>query len=215
MAKMMAVIIASALCGCASDAGDAGSWSPAPPADDGTRAVKVWVQDHPLLRHNAAAEGCDLWYPEGIRCDLDADERDADVRVYAYDGPCTKNADGTYTLAMASPDRNVVVWTQCFRPTPDAKIDDDAFRTVMGHEIGHQLGVWLHVPETCAEPHLTHPSGGPVCGQALMNPIYDPNVSFITGQDHLAFEMRDRDLSVLADKSAASGGAPTCKYVRR
>lgn len=213
----MAVFAAAALCGCAGEIdGPPGSWSPAGPSDDGTITVSVWVQDHPLLRHNAATDGCDLWYPEGIRCDLVADEKDADVRIYAYDGECTKNPNGTYTLATAYPDRSVVVRTKCFGPTPEGAINDFAFMTVMGHEVGHQLGIWLHVPEKCAEPHLTHPTGGPLCGQALMNPLYDPNVSFMTAYDHLAFEMRDRDLSVIAGgEPAASGGAPTCEYVRR
>ena len=124
--------------------------------------------------------------------------------------------DGTYTLATAFGDHTVVFETQCMAMRPDGTAEPNMFRTVMGHEMGHQLGVWAHVPEGCDEPHVTHPTGGPLCGQALMNPMFDSNISFMTALDHLAFEMRDRDASVLpGGRPGISGGTPLCVFTGR
>lgn len=199
----------------AAAAGCAGGAQPyvadGPPSE--IRTVTVWIHDHPALRHNTAVLGCDIWYPEGIRCDITADEGAADVRVYAHDSPCMPRADGTFTLATAFGDHTIVFETSCFGRDADGGIEAHAFRIVMGHEIGHQLGIWAHVPETCDEAHVTHPTGGPVCGQALMNAFYDTNVSFETAMDHLAFEMRDRDSSVLEDgRPGISGSEPVCVF---
>nr|ALV85548.1 hypothetical protein [uncultured bacterium pA1] len=207
--SMMFVLAAAVASGCSGTA--------EPYAPDGqpseTHTVTVWVQDHPALRHNTAVLGCDIWYPEGIRCDITADEGSADVRVYAHDAPCAVRADGTFTLATAFGDRSIVFETSCFGRDADGGIDAHAYRTVMGHEIGHQFGIWSHVPRSCDEPHVTHPTGGPVCGQALMNPMYDANISFETAIDHLAFDMRDRDSSVLEDgRPGISGGDPLCVF---
>ena len=178
-------LFAVAFAGCAGQI-DGSPYVPDEPPSE-MQTVVVWVQDHPRLLHNVSVLGCDIWYPEGIRCSITADERYADVRVYAHDTPCMPRSDGT--------------------------AEPNMFRTVMGHEIGHQLGVWAHVPESCSEAHVTHPTGGPLCGQALMNPMYDSNISFMTALDHLAFEMRDRDASVLeGGRPGISGGDPICVF---
>lgn len=216
MTKMMTLtaLAAAVAAGCAGSDGQ--PYVPDSPPSE-TYTVTVWVQDHPALRHNTAILGCDIWYPEGIRCDITADERNADVRVYAHDAPCMVRDDGTFTLATAFGDHSIVFETSCFGRDPDGGIETHAYRTVMGHEIGHQLGIWAHVPETCDEPHLTHPTGGPLCGQALMNPMYDANISFMTALDHLAFELRDRDASVLPGRrpAASAGAEPVCVFFGR
>lgn len=212
--RMMA-IFAAAVAGCAGQIDGQPYVPDGPPSEMHT--VTLWIQDHPALRHNTAVLGCDIWYPEGIRCAITADERSADVRVYAHDVPCMARDDGTFTLATAFGDHTIVFETQCFGRDADGGIDAHAYRTVMGHEVGHQLGIWAHVPETCAEPHATHPTGGPLCGQALMNAFYDGNISFMTAMDHLAFEMRDRDASVLPGRKPGSSmsAEPICVFSGR
>lgn len=210
LGRLMA-FLAAATAGCAGQI-DGEPYVPEDPPSE-MQTVRVWVQDSPGLLHNASVLGCDIWYPEGIRCDITADQRHADVRIYAHDTPCMVRSDGTFTLATAFGDHTIVVESQCMGHQADGTLDPAMFRTVLGHEIGHQLGIWAHVPETCGEPHVTHPTGGPVCGQALMNPMYDANISFMTAMDHLAFEMRDRDASVLEGGSTGiSGGDPICVF---
>lgn len=213
MTKAIAAL-AAALCGCSPAADDAPRpWVPIEPLGEGMSEVVVWVQDHPFLKRGTVSDGCVVWHPEGVRCRIADDEASADVRVFADDGACVKNDDGSYTLATAYPDRVIVVRMRCFRTAFGGGVDERKLATVMGHEIGHELGVWEHVPKTCDGPHLTHPSDGPVCGRALMNPMYDKEVSFMTVHDHLAFEMRAGGVSLAGGTVAASGGAPTCEYV--
>jgi hypothetical protein len=203
------------LTGCGSDPDPDPTWPDAPVDDSGISAVNVWVQEHPDLLHNAASAGCDLWYAEGVRCDIVADPLKAQVLVYADDLGCPVNPDGTVTLATAYPNRVIVFQTKCLVRGADGRVDPAEFTTVMGHEVGHQIGIWGHVPETCAEPHLTHPTGGPLCGQALMNPNIESGIRFMTAQDHLAFTMRDRDVSILPDDSPAPAvTGPECTFRR-
>jgi hypothetical protein len=86
------------------------------------------------------------------------------------------------------------------------------FQAVMGHEVGHELGIWEHVPPDCKK-------GVTICGRALMNPTYDPDVDYITPIDALAFDARnllyavvttdDRDTTVDAPQTP---GGHTCEY---
>jgi hypothetical protein len=85
-------------------------------------------------------------------------------------------------------------------------------KAVMTHEVGHQLGIWDHVPYApeCKDAK-THPGGRKVCGPAVMNPHYNPRIGYVTEIDALAFDVRDREHSVLIG-DIPPAERPDCVY---
>jgi hypothetical protein len=93
----------------------------------------------------------------------------------------------------------------CLHRFGGTPIADDALWPVVSHEIGHELGIWTHVPTDCDDPETrTHPELGPVCGPALMNPMVHRGLRGITVLDHAAYDLRDEDHSIL--RLDADGG---------
>lgn len=175
--------------------------------------VHVWVEAG--LSADDARAGCEIWREKGVACVMVDDPDRADIRVFADARPCVPNDDGKRTLAEAWQGGRVVFYTSCFRDGDD--VDRHQFRAVMGHEVGHEIGVWEHVPLECGASAPRHPSGAAICGRAIMNPLYDRDVSFMTPVDSLAFDVRDTGISVLievADKVPEPEG-PGCVYLTR
>ena len=175
--------------------------------------VHVWLQNG--LSEADADAGCEIWNDKGVSCVIVRDPELADVRVYADPRPCTPNADGHRTLAEAWQSGKIVFYTSCFMD--GSTFDRHQFRAVMGHEIGHEIGVWDHVPLECTASCRRHPNGTQVCGRALMNPLYDKDVYFMTPADGLAFDVRDPMHSVLVEVAdrPAPPDEPGCVYRTR
>jgi len=170
------------------------------PQDDAT--IRLRLASDPLLDPLRTVEGCMMWRVEGVKCRIVADGEEADVAIGVSDEECVEEKDGSVVLARAfSANRTIVVYKNCVLRgvgSRDQTQSDALYATIIAHEIGHHLGIWEHVPEGCDEPHLTHPVGGPVCGAAVMNPLIDTRLrGFVTGYDMMAFDLREKDLSIV------------------
>lgn len=178
--------------------------------------IDLWVEDDPDLPPIDVKEGCELWLPKGVQCRLISTELLGEVRVYAAREPCREAEGGGYVLATAESNGRVRVFLEClrelFEPDPSGGASRRVLRLIIGHEAGHEAGMWWHVPEDCAEAERTHPESGPLCGEALMNPEIDPNTCFITPTDAAAFDLRDRDATPIG-YALAPDGEPGCILV--
>jgi hypothetical protein len=180
-------------------------------------SLSVWLDKESLLDPEDALKSCAEWLPKGVVCRLAEDEDSADVRVSAADDECLPDKDGMRTLALAFRGGRIVFNSRCFRQS-DGSYDRHMFRAVMTHELGHEIGIWTHVPGDCDKDTPKHPNGQQVCGIAVMNKTYDGSVWFITVIDAMAFDMRDRANSSLSplvagDREGSSTNEPPyCVY---
>jgi len=162
------------------------------------RTLTLWVQPHDELPPDLARAACASWRPEGVLCETVPDPSEALVRIHAYEGECVEREDGTYALGHATVGGGIVLEIACLRKFGGTPISEEVLWPTVAHEVGHQLGIWHHVPTDCDDPETrTHPERGPVCGPALMNPMMRRGLMGMLYLDHLAYELRDRDLSVL------------------
>ena len=165
---------------------------------DGSKTVTLWIAPHPDIPAELARMACESWRPEGVLSALVDDPHSALIRVRPSEGECVENEDGSYPLGRAWVGGEIALEIECLRRfggTPPAR---SALWPVIAHEVGHQLGIWTHVPVDCDGPEvMTHPEGGPVCGVALMNPMVHRGLDGITVIDHYAYDLRNEDLSVL------------------
>jgi hypothetical protein len=183
---------------------------------DGRSLVRVWVQDHQDLDVDTMIDGCGVWWPEKFVCEREKVAAQADVQVYADDGPCVKEADGHFTLATSYHDAVIVFNVKCFDRNPDGSIALRELHGVMGHEIGHEIGVWDHVPPTCMGGEKVASDGERVCGIALMNPDYNGAIDSMTWEDQLAYETRAGSPSRPApDPDGVPDLSPLCAYRSR
>ena len=181
-----------------------------PPLPGVTVTVRLWVEDSPNLDKDDLMKGCMGWRHKGVTCVATANVMAADIRVHEDTKDCVKNKDDDYyTLAYAYRGGDIHVRTKCF--FWGKKINAAKLRTVVTHEVGHELGIWEHVPLECTGKAPVHPTGKAICGPAVMNPIYDSGVPEITEIDGLAFDVRDLNVAVVADHEGPKGG-PDCVY---
>lgn len=178
--------------------------------------IDLWVEDDPDLPPIDVKEGCELWLPKGVQCRLVPAEILGEVRVYAARESCRETEGGGYVLATAESNGRVRVFVECLRELyktePDGAANRQVLRLIVGHEVGHEAGMWWHVPEDCADAERSHPESGPLCGEALMNPAIDPDTCFITPADADAFDLRDRGATPIGYALASDGG-PGCILV--
>ncbi len=183
--------------------------------DEPRYSLSLHLGPSPLLDREDSLRGCDEWLPKGVICrTVKAGER-ADIEVSIDDSPCVPGKDGMYTLALAYHDGRIVFMEKCFK-THDG-YDRKKFRAVMTHEIGHQVGIWKHVPPECSAEALRHPNGSQVCGSAVMNALMHEDITFVTVIDGLAFDLRSEDINALSPLNVArqrdwNGEVPTCVY---
>ena len=160
------------------------------PIDPYVGTVKMWVEDnHFNLPKEEAVKGCEFWAPKGVSCELTDNQESANVKV-KLDPDMPTN--GTF-LAWAYSSGLIILYPH--GPTwftEDGEIDGFAFRVIMGHEIGHTIGIRGHIPVSCE-------NDDPICGKALMNATFRRKVDFITDLDALAFDNRD-PVNVLTSK---------------
>jgi hypothetical protein len=189
------------------------------PAPDGRIAeahheVRMWIRPESNLPELAIVEGCDRWREKSVDCRTEVVPEDANAWVYAEEGPCVVREDGSMVLAYAVAGGTVVYMKECLR-LEDGSLNEDAFSTISAHEFGHQFGLWWHISERCHGGVPTHPAGERICGKALLNPYYDPNLTGPVHPDELAFDVRERALSIidaLEDGPAGQTIGPTCVY---
>ncbi len=197
-----------------------------PPAVPGVPSpahmLDVWIQETPDLPAPDAIDGCNEWWMEGVACERNYDWETADIRVVADTNPCIRDPKTGRLIFATSYDKGYIVFAvRCLGHAQDGALDIHQFRTVMAHETGHELGIWNHVPKDCDGAAVVHPSGEAVCGPALMNPNYNPEVDDPTKKDGLAFDLRSIGDSVLNPKNRtpihtlaelAALGAARCQY---
>jgi hypothetical protein len=194
MTRSVLLLAAAALGACGDDAFDLYESEPA-----SFQTVTVWVDPHPDVPAETARQACEAWYPEGVMCELAPSSEEALIRIHAFTGPCMElEMEDTYPLGHASVGGDITLEIECMRKFGGTPIAERVLWPVIAHEVGHELGIWTHVPTDCGDPEvMEHPEGGPVCGQALMNPMIHYGLKGILIEDHYAFELRDEDFSVL------------------
>jgi len=195
------IALAASLCACAFPVRYALRDTPA-------YSLSVWLDKAPLLDPEDALKGCAEWLPKGVVCRLAESEETADVRVNAADDECLPDKEGMRTLAIAFRGGRIIFNARCFRHS-DGSYDRHMFRAVMTHELGHEIGIWLHIPGDCAKDTPKHLNGQPVCGIAVMNKTYDGSVWFVTVVDAMAFDLRDQANSSLSPLVAGDRGPST------
>lgn len=193
-----------------------------PTPSDRAFTVEVWIEDDPRLPKALVLEGCAEWKAKRVACVEVKEKWMADIRVYADDGECTRKDDmGTpdpkddrmrSTLAWAYSGGDIKMMMRCLTHDASNVYDAAQLRRVTGHEVGHQVGIWNHVPyEPKCEEAKAHPSGRKVCGTALMNPYDNPKITYVTEIDALAFDLRDPKHSVLVS-DVPTKDTPDCVY---
>lgn len=169
--------------------------------EDAELVVGLWIQEHPDLPANHVYISCDMWAGIGLAC-VPADRDVADIQVYADESPCVPKPNGNRTLALAYSEGAIEVNIQCLNRISDDMINLNEFRIMMAHEIGHLIGIWDHVPDSCEDEKVTiHPLGISICGPAIMNSLTHPEIYEMTENDWLAYDLRDTSMSVIDDVS--------------
>lgn len=164
--------------------------------NDGFQCLSIWVDDDEYLPPYDILAGCDIWEDTGLKCVI-VDRDDADVKIYANEKECVPNEDGSRTCARAFSGGAIISYTKCMQKD-DGTLNVKLFRKLMGHEIGHLIGIWDHVPRNCDKPKVKHHDDGPaICGSALMNARIGKGIDGITGTDWLAYDMRDTEHSFI------------------
>jgi len=178
MTRTFLCVAALALGACGDDDYDLYEHEP-----DSFQTVTVWVDPHPEVSPELARQACEAWRPEGVLCELAAAPTEGLARIHVYEGACEKNEDGSYTLGWARQGGDITLMIECLHRFGGMPIDEDLLSPVIAHEIGHELGIWMHVP--------------PEDGVALMNPKIHDGLYGITLLDHEAYLMRDEDAAIL------------------
>lgn len=194
-----------------------------PASGDTAYEVSVWVQPDARMSKDVVMKGCGKWSAKRVTCVEAPSPEKARIRVYADDGECViKDDKGTsdpkddethYILAWAYQGGKIRMMMKCLHHDKAGVYDDHQFGAVVTHEVGHQLGIWQHVPRSCKdEDAKTHAATGrKICGPAVMNPYYHKDIDYVTEIDALAFDERDRDHTVLLSDSSPKD-TPDCVY---
>lgn len=186
------------LCGC--DTGVKADDVEADAAPHPEYHVLVWTDPGSGLPEQDILDGCNLWAPLGVGCERAESAYASDVQIYADKDGCPKDPDGSYVLAYARCCGPVVFIRECFRQE-NGQLDAKAIRVVTAHEVGHQFGLWWHVPKSCTPGAPNHPDGGQVCGTAVMNPFFNEALKTLQEPDFRAFDIRDKEHSVVDDEN--------------
>jgi hypothetical protein len=171
------------------------------------KVLAVWLDPKAGLPPDDTLAGCNYWNEMDVRCVLTANVVEADIVIVSDDHPCAPNEKGRSEVAFASPARVISVRLDCYYDTARVEgFDAEQYRSVIAHEVGHEIGIWDHVPLECDDKaEKAKPEAMRRCGQAIMNPVYDPKVSYLTFADAVAFAQRDRGFTVVPRRSCTDG----------
>lgn len=167
--------------------------------DPNDRTVTLWIQDDPDLGAADALAGCDEWQPKCLKCQITDDPKAAAQLAVSHEA-CKPKSDGSYVLAFSVPGGRVTIMMECMRglfsPEPDGSVSHHVLTQVIAHELGHEAGMWWHVPAKCDDAYATNDFEKDlvtmgVCGTAVMNPYLNVGLAAITPIDGEAFDLRD------------------------
>ncbi len=188
-----------------------------PSPHDPPRTLPIWVEDDPRMPKEDVLRGCQKWQVKNVTCVEVAEIEDSKVQVYSDDGVCVEKdaVTGAITrriLAWAFYGGRITMMAQCLSKTPEGKFNSHQLAAVVTHEVGHQLGIWDHVPDFCKEdePLIHTETGRKICGTAVMNRHYNHAVSVVTVIDSMAFDERDPEFSL---KIGHLEDVPICEYL--
>lgn len=180
------------------------------------KTISIWTEADPDLGDADALAGCDLWDPVCLQGAAEASESAAEVRIHALHDACVPDPNGGgYVLAISTGGGDIDVELECLRklfpPDPDGHISRQVLKLVLGHELGHQSGMWWHVPAACDdgaaasdfEKSLVQMG---ICGTALMNADLDPILLGITELDVEAYALRDTHASTFPQAAETENG---------
>lgn len=182
------------------------------------RTATVDLVHDPDIDDAALASGFDYWKPKCLRHRRAASGEEADVTIVPDRGPCQVNPETNgFIMAQAYDGGLIEVHLDCFlrsRPSePDGRVSRDLLRLVLAHEIGHQAGLWGHVPVFCGQVKPASDferslDRAGICGDALMNPMIDRDFRIITDLDARAYDLRDKEQA--ATPSLRAAAPPGC-----
>ncbi len=181
------------------------------------RVMYVWIDADPRLDRVLTIVACNRWNVVNVLCMETPLKKDADVRVTVDDRDCRRRdakgaLSGTVTLAEAYRNGDVRMLSRCLDKT-GVMFEVRQYAAVFAHEIGHVLGVWDHVAETCASDAPKHRrSGKRICGPALMNAYYHAKIPHVTPIDMMAYDERMADLKGMPEKMEDAGEGLVCVY---
>jgi hypothetical protein len=171
------------------------------------------VDDDPWLPKLEVLRGANFWYDTGVQALLVSDPAEADVHVIPNYDECPPGVKGGVTLAWAHADGSIHVYVRCLSKM-GSQVSATKLRTLIAHEMGHQHGVWNHIPNECDGNETVAANGVHVCGKAVMNSSIN-DLQMLSPLDILAFEARDHEVSdikgtVTTTRSALT--AHSCVY---
>lgn len=176
---------------------------PAPETAHEPMELLVWSDPAALLPAEEVLKACRSWRVFGIRCTLVSDLDFAALTVSTSDGLCTYGNDGWPTNAVHwESHKEVHFRLHCFRQQGD-DWDAELFGLIARRSMGRAFGILADVPPTCVDISgryngaTRHPSGRYVCGLSMMNDTLNPDVCWPTPADALAYDLRDRQRSLL------------------
>lgn len=181
--------------------------------------ARIWVQDDPWFLKSEIKRGCEFWLDAGVQCLLVADQAESDIHMTADYDACPAADGGGVVVAWADGTGHINVYVRCLAQD-DGSVNVAYLREMAAHEIGHQLGVWDHVPDKCDGTEKVASNGTHVCGTAVMNPRLN-SLPTLTERDLLAFQLRDQvsnaiNGTVTTTRSALTDpNARVCTFIRR
>ncbi|MFA5853539.1 MAG: hypothetical protein WC866_00475 [Patescibacteria group bacterium] len=207
------LVLLFTLAACAARPARVRSAKPSP--HDTPRTLPIWIEDDPRMPKEAVMRGCQKWKAKNITCIEVLAPEDSKIQIYADDGICVerdeKGAVTRRTLAWAFYGGRVTMMANCLTKTLDGAFDPHQLSAVVTHEVGHQLGIWDHVPGSCTEEGIAihEETGRGICGVAVMNKYYNPRVSIVTVVDAMAFDERNPEFSLAISDMK---DIPICTY---
>lgn len=203
MRKILFLLVLTLLCGIMSACG-----GPEGPYK-GPRTATVWLEQSEITPAMILG-ACSEWMPVNAFCVMTATKAEATIQISINrDAVLLPNRHcqvlpQTIPPTPTKPFTGIVMPVNCAYRDPDGSVDTAWIEGVMTHEIGHSMGIWWHVPETCdgsghrypGDSLKTAPDGTKICGPAIMNGgdedwMDDPRNVHYTNLDGLSFGLRD------------------------
>lgn len=175
------------------------------------RQVRLSMNEHPLLDPlDVVLDGCRRWHSTNVDCVL-TDMFDSDIHLVAVSPEdlnnddtaerrdlvnCVSDEDGKRTLGVAfgGPGDFIEIYTKCYEIVDAAGnvtgYDTQMATAVVTHEVGHQFGIWEHVPAECTPQSYVVQDGRRLCGDAIMNASLNlDRAAGPTEVDRIAYEL--------------------------